>query len=376
MLGALSKKELAVSKDLLSYLRLARTDRIGPVTFDKLIKQFGSAKNAIEALPEFSKAGGKKFNVVPEETIAKELDLNKKIGASIITKNCDDYPEQLRAIDGAPLTLTLRGNPQLLKEKQLGIVGARNASLNGRKLTTKIAEQMSREELVITSGMARGIDTAAHEGALTHGTIAVLAGGIDQIYPKENTKLYNQICEQGLVIAECAYGTAPSAHLFPRRNRIVSGLSQAILVVEATERSGSLITARLAGEQGRDVMAIPGYPSDPRAAGPNRLIREGAILVRGKDDILEVLNSFRSIPAPAVEEDMTPYESAENISFSSISETSETLINQLTTQAIGIDELLRSCHVSVSEGQSAILALEVAGRIQRLPGNRICRIEE
>lgn len=376
MLGALSKNDATISAELLSYLRLARTGRIGPITFDKLIQQFGSADKVIEALPELSKAGGKKFDVVSEEIVLKELDINKKIGASIITKACTAYPDQLRATDGAPLTLTVRGNLSLLKEKQLGIVGARNASLNGRKLTAKIAEQLGREGIIITSGMARGIDTAAHEGAIQTGTIAVLAGGIDQIYPKENTKLYNQIGEQGLVIAECAYGTAPSAHLFPRRNRIVSGLSQAVLVVEATERSGSLITARLAGEQGRDVMAIPGYPSDPRAAGPNRLIREGAILVRGKDDILEVLNSFRSIPALAVEEDTTPYESTENISFSDISDTSEVLASQLTTQAIGIDELLRSCHVSVSEGQSAILALEVAGRVQRLSGNRICRIDE
>jgi DNA processing protein len=377
----LFQKKPVTENETLSFLRLARTDRIGPITALKLLERFGSAQNVLEALPELSKAGGKKFDPASLASVEKELTHINKCGGQIITLLDPNYPEQLAAIDDAPLTLTVLGDISLLKQQQLAIVGARAASLNGRKLTSKLAKDAVAHELVITSGLARGIDTAAHQGALeAQGkTIAVVAGGIDQIYPRENEKLFHEIVEKGAVIAESPYGTAPSAHLFPRRNRVVSGLSEGALVIEATERSGSLITARLAAEQGREVMAVPGYPNDPRAAGPNRLIRDGATLIRNIEDVLDQLQRFQMIKSAAPKNNIfemkQPFETLRETDFSSLEQIQETLLLELTTQPIGIDELIRACHISIAEGQTAILALELAGRVMRLTGNRICKLE-
>lgn len=375
----LLKKKLQVNTSLISILRLVRSETIGPITYKKLVHRFGSPEKALELLPDLSKAGGgKPFAPVSASEAEAELEKLTKSGGHIITYKDEAYPETLRAIEDAPILLSVIGDVSLLNKKQIGIVGSRNASLNGKKLTTKLARDVGERGFVVTSGMARGIDTAAHEGALVTGTIAVVAGGIDQIYPRENTKLYHMLCEKGVVITESAFGAAPSAHLFPRRNRIVSGMSLGVVVVEASERSGSLITARLAGEQGREVMAIPGYPSDPRAAGPNKLIRDGAVLVRHADDIIEAVEGFRGLPNLFVS-DNDAEESFDNNyleEFSDVEKASEMILDQLTSQMTGIDELLRACHLSVSEGQTALLALELAGKIQRLPGNRLCRLEE
>ena len=364
------------SAEPINWLRLARTERIGPITFKRLLTKFGTAEKALSALPHLSKAGGKQYDPASLSQIEQELEQLSKIGAEIITWNDPLFPEQLKAIDDAPVVLSLLGNATLLKKKQIAIVGSRNASLNGRKFTSKLAASAGKHDLIVTSGLARGIDAAAHEGALESGTIAVLAGGIDQIYPKENTKLYEVIKEKGLIITESAFGTAPSAHLFPRRNRIVSGLSQGVIVVEANERSGSLITARLANEQGREVMAVPGAPADPRSSGPNKLIREGATLIRSIEDVMESVESIGGRQIPLFEQNNFVEESYEETSFESIENIRDIILEQLTTYPLAVDELLQSCHLSVSEGQNALLALELAGRIQRLPGNRVCRIEE
>jgi len=255
------------------------------------------------------------------------------------------------------------------------MVGARNASLNGRKLAEKLAGDLGQRGHIVVSGLARGIDTAAHVGSLKTGTIAVVAGGIDVVYPPENQGLYEDIIQGGLVIAEAALGQKPFAASFPRRNRIVSGLSQAVIVVEATMRSGSLITARMAGEQGRDVMAVPGSPMDPRASGPNHLIREGATLVRSADDILETMQNFsgqalfdvNSIQKP-LETDFTLEENIDDVAR-------ENVLSELSFTAVGVDELIRTCHMSVSAMQTILLELELAGRIKRLPANRVILLE-
>lgn len=371
-----AKKQVKEDEGIFASLRLARTPRVGPITYHRLIQKFGSAQAALEALPELSKIGGKSFDPASEETVRYELEKIAKLKGKIITIEDGEYPENLKAIEDAPVTLTILGDAARLNQKQIAIVGARNASLNGCKFAKRLAGELSEAGYVITSGMARGIDAAAHEGAIENGTIAVLAGGIDQIYPRENTKLYEALRAKGAVITEAAYGTAPSAHLFPRRNRIVSGLSQAVIVVEATERSGSLITARLAAEQGREVMAVPGYPTDPRAGGPNKLIRDGATLIRSAQDVLEALEAFPTLISKKVSDVVMPEETIAITEVSAAEDIKETILNTLGPHITPIDELLRACHVSVSEGQTVLLALELAGRVQRLPGNRVCLIEE
>jgi DNA processing protein len=263
----------------------------------------------------------------------------------------------------------------------IGIVGARNTSHNGRKFTESIAQALGEAGQTVVSGMARGIDTAAHSGALDTGTIAVVAGGIDIIYPQENTGLYEQICERGLVIAENPMGVSPRAQDFPRRNRIVSGLSSGVVVVEAAQRSGSLITARLAAEQGRDVYAVPGHPLDPRAEGPNALIRDGAVLVRGANDILESTGSYtgRGMSDGAVRafrEDKDPDSAVDMLDDPDFDDARKTILGGLSYTPCDIDELIRESAMPPFMAQTVLIELEIAGRLQRLPGNRVQLISE
>lgn len=362
----------------LSWLRLSRTDNVGPITFYRLVQRYGSASEALEALPELSKRGGraKPLTAPPLSTVEKEYDSLRNLGGDIVTAACEDYPLALAATDDAPPVLSYFGDIKLANKNCIAIVGARNASLNGRKFAEKLARELGEKSQIVASGLARGIDTAAHKGALSSGTIAVVAGGIDVIYPEENAGLYEQIKENGLILAESPLGQKPFAASFPRRNRIVSGLSKAAVVVEATMRSGSLITARLAGEQGRDVMAMPGNPLDPRAQGPNHLIREGATLIRNADDILEIIRSFSgsamrepfapiaSFTAPPANDETLPEDAQ------------ETVLQILSFTPISVDELLRSCHLTIPALQTILLELELAGRIKREPGGRICLLQE
>ncbi len=367
----------------LAWLRLIRTDNIGPITFYQLIERFGSASEALAALPELSRRGGRKkpLTAPPESQITKEYKALQKLGGQIITVKDSAYPLALTATDDAPPVLSILGNPALLNKSCIAIVGARNASLNGRKFAAKIAGDLGARGQIITSGLARGIDTAAHQGSLNTGTIAVVAGGVDVVYPEENQKLYDSIIEKGVVVAESPLGAKPYAAAFPRRNRIVSGISKGVIVVEATHRSGSLITARMAGEQGRDVYAVPGSPLDPRASGPNHLIREGATLIRNADDVLEILMDFSGKALrepPAQYAHFTPhlvsntYETSEN----SPEIMQEKILAHLSFTPISVDELIRACHLTISELQSCVLELELAGRIKRLPGNKISLLEQ
>ncbi len=370
-------------EERLNWLALIRTDNIGPITFYQLIERFGSAGEALKALPELSRRGGRKkpLSAPSEGRIRSEYKALKKRGGTLLTVKDNAYPLALSAIDAAPPVISVLGNPSILNRPCIGIVGARNASLNGRKFTNKLAKDLGAREQIIASGMARGIDTAAHQGSLNTGTIAVVAGGVDNVYPEENQKLYDEIIEKGAVIAESAFGAKPYAAAFPRRNRIVSGLSAAVIVVEAGVRSGSLITARMAAEQGRDIMAVPGSPIDPRAKGPNHLIREGATLVRSADDVLEIITNFsgKGFREPAAQAQNFFHEPIEyDVSTNENKRESvqEKILSNLSFTAINVDELVRACHVTISELQLIVMELELAGRIKRLPGNKIILIKQ
>ncbi len=364
----------------LAALRLFRTNNIGPITFYQLVERFGSASEALHALPELSKRGGRKkpLQSPSERDIMREYKALQKLGGRIVTYADKEYPLSLTATDDAPPIISVIGDVSLLNKSCLAIVGARNASINGKKFAYKLAAELGARGQIITSGLARGIDTAAHQGSVATGTIAVVASGIDVVYPEENQKLYEEIAEKGLVIAESALGAKPYAAAFPKRNRIVSGISKGVIVVEATRRSGSLITARLAGEQGRDVYAVPGSPFDPRAAGPNHLIREGATLIRNADDIMEILMDFsgKSLREPPshIVNFTPPYHNNQN--EESPEKTQEEILAHLSFSPISVDELLRACHLTISALQTSLLELELAERVKRLNGNRIILLEE
>lgn len=374
-----TQKNASLSEtEKIGWLRLFRAENVGPITFYNLIEYYGSASEALKNLPELAKRGGRKkpFVAPSENDVMREYDALKKMGGNIICAADENYPLALSAIDDAPPVLSYLGDIALAHKSCIAIVGSRNASINGRKFTKKLSGELGARDQIIVSGLARGIDTSAHTGSLKTGTIAVVAGGIDVVYPEENTGLYAQIKQSGLILAESPLGQKPFAQSFPKRNRIVSGLSKATIVAEANMRSGSLITARLAGEQGRDVYAVPGHPMDPRAAGANHLIREGATLIRSADDILEGLMDFsgnhmrESIgrPAPIIMDTgkiEDPPQNAHNM-----------VIDNLSFTPTGVDELVRLCHLSVGQVQMILLDLELAGRIKRLPGNRISLVGE
>ncbi|MBI1300877.1 MAG: DNA-protecting protein DprA [Alphaproteobacteria bacterium] len=374
----------STEQEKLDALHLYRTENIGPITYYQLVERFGSAAEALRALPELAKRGGRKkpLNPPSEREITQEYKQLQKLGGQFLTVQDANYPLALTATEDAPPIISVLGDTSLLNKSCIAIVGARNASINGRKFAQKLAAELGARDQVVVSGLARGIDTAAHHGALHTGTIAVVAGGIDVVYPEENQKLYEEICEKGAVIAESKFGAKPFAASFPRRNRIVSGLSKGVIVVEATKKSGSLITARMAGEQGRDVYAVPGSPFDPRAAGPNHLIREGATLVTKADDVMEIMmnfsgNSLRENPYSPT--NFTPLECANNnqkLSEKEIVDIQNMIVSHLSFTPISVDELIRACDVTISQLQSSLLELELAGRIKRSPGNRISLLEE
>jgi DNA processing protein len=368
-------------EEKLDWLRLIRTENVGPITFYRLLEYYGSAKKALEALPELSKKGGRKKPLIApdQRDIEKEYQALQKLGGDIICAGETAYPLALSATDDAPPVLSYIGDVNLVRQPCLAMVGARNASINGKKFASKLAKELGQSGQIIVSGLARGIDTSAHQGALPTGTIAVVAGGIDVIYPRENAELYDQIKQQGLILAESPLGMEPIARHFPKRNRIVSGLSSGVIVIEATFKSGSLITARIAGEQGRDVYAVPGYPQDPRAAGPNKLIQDGAVLITRTQDILNALENYtggKTLKDNAFQntQDLTP--SNDFPDEKEVKDIRDLLLHNLSQMPVNVDELARTCHVSIPNMQIAMLEMELAGRIQRLPGNRIVLIDE
>lgn len=364
-------------RERLARLQLARTENVGPVTFRQLLHRYGTADAALEALPELARRGGRRrpVRLCRQEAASEEVERLAAIGAELMIYGDPDYPPPLAAVSDAPPTLSLQGRRGLLDRPALAVVGARNASSNGRSLARQLARDLAAAGLLVVSGLARGIDAAAHEGALDDGTAAILAGGIDCIYPPQNQALHQAIAEQGLLLAELAPGTEPQARHFPRRNRIISGLSRGVLVVEAAPRSGSLITARLAAEQGREVFAVPGSPLDPRARGCNDLLRQGAALVENAEDVLQALAGplapLRE-SAPADFDLPEPEETDKKEADSAHRELRELL----SPTAVSVDELLRQCQFSGPTVSLALLEMELAGLIERRPGNRVALVAE
>ncbi len=356
-------------------LQLIRTENVGPITFRHLMARYKTAMNALEILPELAHRGGRKKPLIAakKSLINKEIEKILKLKGEIIIYGDKNYPDSLMAVEDAPPALMALGHTHLLESKIFAIVGARNCSAVGSRLASTFAEEIGQAGYVISSGMARGIDTAVHKSTLKTGTIAVVAGGVDVIYPRENTDLYNTISEMGLILSEMPLGIQPTARHFPRRNRIISGLSAGVLIVEATYKSGSLITARLALEQGREVFAIPGSPLDPRSKGPNGLIRQGAVLVEETQDILDVLSMMesRKISEPQYDFfDNTPAPQT-TINEQDLTVVRKAIRDKLSHTAVAIDELIRLLDLSAAEVQSVLLELELAGEISRHPGNRV-----
>lgn len=345
------------------WLRLSLSENVGPATFRQLLARYLTPEAALAALPALSLKGGlsRPLRIYPKDAAEAELERAAEHGARFVVPGEAGYPELLRHIDGAPPILCIKGDDALAERPAVAIVGARNASATGRKFARQLAAEIGEEGYVIVSGLARGIDTAAHEAALRSGTAAVLAGGIDVIYPLENERLHHGIGKTGLLITEMTSGTVPRAEHFPRRNRIISGMSQAVIVVEAAMRSGSLITARLAAEQGREVFAVPGSPLDPRAEGANRLIRDGATLVTRASDILGALGSQQAARRGMF---LEPAEV-----FDPPGETSptdrENLIALLSPSPVDIDDLIRESGLPAAAVAGLLLELELAGIISR-----------
>lgn len=353
----------------LDWLRLIRSDNVGPVTFRDLLTHYGSASAALEALPHLSRSGGRRraIRICSSEKAETELEDTKRAGVSLVALDESDYPPWLAAADAAPPLITIKGNTDLVSRPMVAIVGSRNGSAIGQKFTRMLAGDLGSQGFVIASGMARGIDTAAHTAALERGTLAVLAGGIDSIYPPENAELYEAIGTSGLLLSEMPFGYRQRGQDFPRRNRLIAGVSLGVVVIEAANRSGSLITARLAGEMGREVFAVPGNPLDPRAAGTNKLLRDGAGLVTSTDDIIEVL-------APILGREVMPTNNAaltaETASNSHVpSEIDqpdrEKVVNALGTSPVDIDEIARATGISARHVQIVLLELDLGGRLQR-----------
>ncbi|MCZ4343348.1 DNA-processing protein DprA [Sphingomonadaceae bacterium G21617-S1] len=351
----------------LARLRLIRTPRIGPVAYTHLIGRFGSGVAALAALPDLARRGGGSAPAIPTEADARaEVARAVRAGGRYLFRGEPGYPTLLDQLDGAPPALILAGDRTLLDRRAVAIVGARNASGAAVRFARMLAHDLAASGWLVVSGLARGIDTAAHVGSIEAGTAAVIAGGIDVAYPPENAALQRDIAERGLLIAEMPPGTEPRARHFPHRNRIIAGLTAGTVVVEAAPRSGSLITARLAGEYGREVMAVPGSPLDPRAQGCNLLIREGATLIQSAADIVEALSPIGGVAA-ADREAFTPMPSPADTDEAA----RHAILGLLGPVPLPIDELIRQSDVGAPIVQMVLLELELGGRIDRHAGGRI-----
>jgi len=349
-------------------LRLIRSQHVGPVTFHQLLNRYDNATTALEALPALSRRGGRSrsLRICSVQSAVAELEFYAKNDGRIIFAGDADFPSRLSVLVDAPPVLGVFGHIPLLKKKAIAIVGARNASANGCQLAESLAADLGSAGFLIVSGMARGIDAAAHSGAMKTGTVAILGCGVDVIYPKDNKHLYVALRDGGALVTEVAPGTQPAARHFPRRNRIISGMSRGVVVVEASLRSGSLITARLAGEQGREVFAVPGAAMDPRGRGTNSLIRDGAVLTESADDILSVLNDM---PQKAQLPDFLPPPPIDAASSEPPAELREIILASLGATPTERNNLVRAIDAPAAEVTTVLLELELAGRLESHPGN-------
>ena len=392
----------------LDWLRLIRSESIGPRSFRSLMNRFGGASAALDALPDLARQAGRHIRICPADEAQREFERLSRLGGRFIALGEADYPIPLQAIDSAPPLLAVLGHAAILQRPAVALVGSRNASAAGMKFTARLARDLGEADFTVVSGLARGIDTAAHETSLETGTVAVLAGGLDEIYPPQNIPLARRIVERGAIVSEMPLGWVARARDFPRRNRLVSGLSLGTVVVEAARRSGSLITARFANEQGRQVFAVPGSPLDPRAEGGNHLIREGATLCAESAHVIEALHPMRqreldlSLPTRAMREaagapaseamwdeldlpEITPapaYSRREDgfeAEPSSLRPTGgapdsgRVLLDLLGPAPIALDDLVRASGLAAGEVGHVLVELELAGAIRRHPGGTLSR---
>jgi len=352
--------------DKVARLRLIRSENIGPVTYAQLLARFGSAAAALAAIPELAaRGGGRVPRLAPRETAEREIERVRALGAQHLFRGQGLYPPLLAEVEGAPAALIVKGDLQLLDKPGVAMVGARNASAAACRFARSLAQNLGSAAIVIVSGLARGIDTAAHDGSIATGTIAVIAGGIDVPYPPENEERQRIIGERGLLVAEQPPGLEPRARHFPYRNRIIAGLAQGTIVIEAAPNSGSLITARYAGEYGRDVMAVPGSPLDPRAQGCNQLIREGAILVQNAEDVLETLRPFQ---LRTLAQERLDY--ATPAADDPSDRERRAITDLLSPTPVPVDELIRQSGLSPAIVQTILLELELGGRLERHAGGK------
>ena len=354
--------------DPVEWLRLIRSRRIGPVTFHRLLVDHGSVAEALRALPGIAAAAGvQNYEACPMGVVLAEMKQGRAAGARMLCWGQGDYPKALMDVADAPPVLWAQGNVGLLGKPMVALVGARSASSLGLRMARRLGESLGAAGWVVVSGLARGIDAESHGAALMTGTVAVQAGGVDHIYPLENAKLAEQILEHGCRLSEQPMGMEPQARHFPMRNRIISGLARAVVVVEAAAKSGSLITAECALDQGREVFAVPGHPFDARAAGCNRLIRDGAVLVRGASDILETLGGTRTRAEP---EAAAPIKTR----LSDVSTLHNQILSRLGPSPVAEDQLIRDLGVPASVVTPEIVLLELEGRIQRQSGGLLSRL--
>jgi DNA processing protein len=353
-------------EDLVDRLRLLRTPGIGPVTYRQLVARFGSAAEALAAVPDLARRGGGKAPAIrTRQDAEREIAWVEKFSAKFLGIGHGLYPRLLAELEDAPPLLIAKGDVNLLDRQAISIVGARNASAAACRFARGLAHDLGQQELVVISGLARGIDSAAHDGALATGTIGVIAGGIDVFYPPENEERQKALYEQGLVLAEMPPGTEPRARHFPYRNRIIAGMSSGTVVVEAAPRSGSLITARLAAEAGREVMAVPGSPLDPRAQGCNQLIRDGATLIQNAADVVEAIRPFDSRVQATPDQYEAP---AEELNGHDALALVEALLGP---SPVPVDEIIRLSGAPSGAVQMALLELDLAGRLDRHAGNKV-----
>jgi DNA processing protein len=358
----------AAPADAVARLRLIRSENIGPITYFQLLARFGSAQAAIDAIPDLAaRGGGRAPRLAARAEVEREIETVARHGARHLFLGQAGYPALLAELETAPPVLVVKGDPSLLDRQAVAIVGARNASAAACRFGRQLAHNLGAAGAVVVSGLARGIDSAAHDGALDSGTIAVVAGGIDVVYPPENEQRQAAIAERGLLIAEQPPGVEPRARHFPYRNRIIAGLTHGTVVIEAAPQSGSLITARYAAEFGREVMAVPGSPLDPRAQGCNLLIRDGATLVQNAEDVLEALSPLSDRPLRQRERDYRapgPPADADDAAR-------RVIVDLLGPTPVPVDELVRQAAAPPAVVQTVLLELELAGRLERHAGGRV-----
>jgi DNA processing protein len=356
-----------------AWLRLIRTENVGPVTFRSLINHFGAADAALAALPELSRrGGGGRLRVVSAAEAEDEIAATRRHGGDLVALGEDGYPRDLRTIDAPPPLVSVLGGTDVLTRAAVAVVGSRNASAAGRTMAERIARGLGEHGLVIASGLARGIDAAAHAASASTGTVAVLAGGIDHVYPPEHGPLLARIIEAGgAAISEMPFGWSPRAQDFPRRNRLISGMSVAVVIIEAARRSGSLHTARFGAEQGREVLAVPGSPLDPRAEGCNHLIREGATLVTSVDDVLAAIRPILDRPPPPLAPMEEPAGADRDATGDPGDDGRAAVLTALGPTPVAVDLIIRHSGLSVSAVMIVLVELDLAGRLERHPGGLV-----